>query len=71
MTNLTESQAIDLAKETLSNLNYSDFTMALMSVNDSEDFIWGYLFDLNLQYLEPINYVNNNGFDCVALIYKK
>jgi hypothetical protein len=71
MTKLTESQAIDLAKETLSNPNYSDFTMALMSVNDSESFIWGYLFDLNLQYLKPINYVNNNGFDCVALIYKK
>ena len=44
MTNLTESQAIDLAKETLSNPNYSDFTMSLMTVNDSEDF--KYLFNL-------------------------
>jgi hypothetical protein len=70
MTNLTESQAIDLAKQTLSNPNYSDFTMSLMTVNDSEDFIWGYLFDLNLQYLKPINYINNNGFNSVVLIYQ-
>ena len=70
MTNLTEFQAIDLAKQTLSNPNYSNFTMALMNVNDSKDFIWGYLYDLNLQYLKPIEYINDNGFDSVVLIYQ-
>lgn len=63
---ITETQAIETAKSMLTE----GFTISFMTANDADDFIWGYLYDKGLQYKKPIEYVNDNGYSSVALIYQ-
>ena len=67
MQNITETQAIELAKSTLK----SGFTISLMNANQVEDFVWGYLYDMNLQYNEPIFYVDERGNQSAALVHEQ
>ena len=64
---ITETKAIEMANSILK----PGFTVSLMSLDDAEDFIWGYLYDNGLQYQKPIEYINDNGFTCVALVYQE
>lgn len=64
---LTESEAIKIAKSIIPN----GFTMALMNVYESEDFIWGYLYEQKLQYKKPIYYTDDLGNESAILIYEK
>jgi hypothetical protein len=69
---LTESQAIELAKKTLSETQYNEnLTISYMEASEAENFIWGFLYDMGLQYLKPIEYLHENGHKCVALIYEE
>jgi len=68
-TELTETQAIEIAKEKLLELD-GDFTMSLMNKQEADDYIWGYLYDMQLQYLPPIEYRHNNGHQAVVLIHE-
>lgn len=63
---ITETQAIEIAKSMLKN----DFTISYMNANEVEDFIWGYLYDHELQYKEPIKYVDQFNNQCVAIVYQ-
>lgn len=56
---MTELEAIAQAKESLKNVNGGNWSFSIMNESDSEDFIWSYLYDNDLQYLSPIKY--NNG----------
>ena len=67
MQNLTETQAIELAKSTLK----SGFTISFMNANEVEDFVWGYLYDMKLQYNEPIFYVDERGNQSAAIVYEQ
>lgn len=67
MKNTTKTQAIELAKSTLK----SGFTISLMNANEVEDFIWGYLYDMKLQYNAPIFYVDERGNQSVALVHEQ
>lgn len=67
MQNVTETQATELAKSTLK----SGFTISFMNANEVEDFIWGYLYDMNLQYNEPIFYVDERGNQSVVIVHEK
>lgn len=64
---LTESEAIKIAKSIITD----GFTMALMNLNESEDFIWGYLYEQNLQYKKPIFYTDDLGNESAIVIYEK
>lgn len=63
----TEQKAIEIAKESLKNVNGENWTISYMNEDESEDYIWSYLFDNGLQYLEPIKYGLNN----VALCHQE
>ena len=65
-TELTELQAIELAKSILKE----GFTIALMNFNEVEDFIWVYLYDMNLQYDKPIIYVDDFGNKSAAVVHE-
>ena len=70
MSNLTEMQAIAIGKHILSDPKIVGFTMSLMNKEEAEDYIWGYLYDMGLQYLLPIDYIDENGNNCVVLIHQ-
>lgn len=72
MSNLTEMQAIDIAKKTLINHRYNEnLTISYMVADEAENYIWGYLYDMGLQYLKPIEYMHENGHKMVALIHEQ
>jgi hypothetical protein len=66
MQNTTETQAIEIAKSMLKE----GFTISLMNANEVEDFVWGYLYDMNLQYNKPIFYVDERGNQSAALVHE-
>ena len=66
MQNTTETQAIEIAKSMLKE----GFTISLMNANEVEDFVWGYLYDMNLQYNKPIFYVDERGYQSAALVHE-
>jgi len=70
MSNLTEMQAIAKGKEILSNPKHADCTMSIMNRQMAEDYIWGYLYDMGLQHLPPIHYIDDNGNESVVLIHQ-
>jgi hypothetical protein len=63
----TQTQAIAKAKLQLKE----GFTFSLMNANEVEDFIWGFLYDKNLQYNLPIEYVDQFGNNSVAIVYQE
>ena len=63
---ITETQAIEIAKSILKD----GFTISYMNANQVENFIWGYLYDHQLQYQNPIMYVDQFGNQCAALVYQ-
>jgi hypothetical protein len=67
MENTTETQAIKIAKSMLKE----GFTISLMNANEVEDFLWGYLYDRNLQSYKPIFYVNEHGNHNAAIVYEQ
>ena len=66
MQNVTETQAIEIAKSMLKG----GFTISFMNANEVEDFIWGYIYDMNLQYNKPIFYVDERGNQSAALVHE-
>lgn len=72
MQTITESQAIETAKSDIKNLKYPEgWVLGIMTENDLEDFIWGYLYDKGLQYKKPIYFIHENGHKCAVLVYKE
>jgi len=67
MKNTTETQAIEIAKSMLKE----GFTISLMNANEVEDFVWGYLYDKNLQSYKPIFYLNELGNHSVAIVHEQ
>ena len=67
MKNTTETQAIKIAKSMLKE----GFTISLMNANEVEDFVWGYLYDKNLQSYKPIFYVDELENDSAAIVHEK
>ena len=64
METLTEYQAIEIAKKSLKNVCGSNWTFSLMNQKDADNFIWTYLYDNGLQYLNPINFGINKVVLC-------
>jgi len=62
----TETKAIEIANSMLKE----GFTIAYMNRNQVENFIWGYLYDNGLQYKLPIDYVDQYGNKCSAIVYQ-
>lgn len=62
----TESKAIEIAKSMLTD----GFTISYMNSNEVENFIWGYLYDNSLQYKIPIEYTDQFGNNCAAIVYQ-
>lgn len=62
--NLTECEAIAKARALIKTFTRvrgeKEWTYSLMTKKDSEDFIWNYLYDNKLQWVNPIKYGNNN-----------
>ena len=67
MTNTTETQAIEIAKSILKE----GFTISLMNANEVEDFVWGYLYDRDLQSYKPIFYADEHGNHNAAIVYEQ
>ena len=67
MQNTTETQAIEIAKSMLKE----GFTISFMNANEVEDFVWGYLYDMNLQYNKPIFYVDERGNLSAAIVHEQ
>lgn len=63
---MTETQAIQIAEK----MRKDGFTISYMNVTELEDFIWGYLYDHNLQYKKPIMYVDQFDNQCAAIVYQ-
>jgi hypothetical protein len=63
---MTETQAIATAHK----MQKDGFTISYMSATQLEDFIWGYLYDHNLQYDKPIMYVDQFNNQCAAIVYQ-
>lgn len=63
---ITETQAIQNAKSMLKD----NYTIAYMNANEVEDFIWGYLYDMNLHHHNPIFYVDERGNEKAALVHE-
>lgn len=66
MQSVTETQAIEIAKSMLK----SGFTISYMNANEVEDFVWGYLYDMNLQSKEPIFYVDERGNQSASIVHE-
>jgi hypothetical protein len=66
MQNVTETQAIDMAKSMLKE----GFTMSIMNANEIEDFIWGPLYDEGLQFYGPILYIDERGNQSAVFIHE-
>jgi hypothetical protein len=66
MENLTELQAIEMAKNSLKNVIGQNWTFSLMNETDSNTFIWSYLFNNGFEYLKPIKY----GINKVILVHQ-
>lgn len=64
MENLSEYQAIQIAKKSLENVCGPNWTFSLMTEKDANDFIWSYLYNNQLQYLKPIKYGLNKVVIC-------
>lgn len=62
----TETQAIQIAEK----MRKDGFTISYMNATELEDFIWGYLYDHNLQYKKPIMYVDQFDNQCAAIVYQ-
>ena len=67
MQNTTETQAIEIAKSMLKE----GFTMSLMNANEVEDFVWGYLYDMDLLSYKPVFYVDERGNHKAAIVYEQ
>lgn len=67
MKNINESQAIQMAKSMLKD----GFVISLMNANEVEDFVWGYLFEMNLMSYKPIFYVDENGNHQAVIVYEQ
>ena len=65
-TQYTESKAIEIAK----SLVKEGFIISYMNRNQVENFIWDYLYDNGLQYQLPIDYVDQYGNKCSAIVYQ-
>ena len=65
-TQITETKAIQIAKSMITE----GYTFSLMNKHEVEDFIWGYLYEMGLQYEKPIDYVDDLGNDKVAIVYQ-
>ena len=63
---MTETQAIEIAKK----MRKDGFSISYMNATELEDFIWGYLYDHNLQYKKPIMYVDQFDNQCAAIVYQ-
>ena len=63
---MTETQAIQIAQK----MRKDGFTISYMNATELEDFIWGYLYDHNLQYKKPIMYVDQFDNQCAAIVYQ-
>ncbi len=70
MGTLTESQAIEIAKQKLSTMDKS-FTYSNMIMEEVEEFVYGYLYDMSYQSLEPIPYLDKNGYQFAILIHEE
>lgn len=62
----TEMKAIEMAKSMVTE----GFTIAYMNTKEIDEFIWGYLYDNNLQYKLPIEYIDEYGNSCSAIVYQ-
>lgn len=65
-THRTESEAIKICKLMLKD----GFSIAYMNQSECQNFIWGYLYDNNLQYHAPVDYVDQYGNNCSAIVYE-
>lgn len=63
----TEMKAIEIAKSMASE----GFTVSYMNAKQIDDFIWGYLYENNLQYKKPIDYLDDYGNLCSAIVYQE
>jgi hypothetical protein len=66
MQNVTETQAIAMAKSILKD----GFTISLMNANEIENFLWGYIYENGLQWSEPIFYVNEHGNQSAVIVHQ-
>lgn len=64
---MNELQAITQAKELIKKVSGQNWTITYMQDKEADKFIWSYLFDNGLQYLNPIKYNNNQ----VALVHQE
>ena len=65
----TESQAIEEAKEVLKS-KPRGWTYSLMNMSEVQDYIWGYLYDMELGYNNPIEYTHENGHKSCVLVHE-
>ncbi len=69
METLTELQAIEKAKSKIADLP-PIFTFTFFNKEDLNDFVFGFLYDEQLQYFEPIGFLNNKGITEYILIHE-
>jgi hypothetical protein len=64
---ISETQAIQIAKSILKD----GFTISYLNANQIEDFIWGYLYEHGLQYLNPIFYLDEFNNQSAAIVHQE
>lgn len=67
---LTESQAVEQAKAELKTRNHT-WTYSNMIRSEVDNFVFGYIYDHQLQFLTPIFYIDHNNNECAILVHEE